>query len=174
MRRHLHLLITGGTIDSVFDGARDMVVVNDSSTITEYIEGVIRPHFKISQEVVTLRDSREITDNIREEILRSIKKCAVDYILVTHGTYTMAATAEYLANRIEASSKRIVLTGSMLPLRGFSQSDAPFNLGFAIGALFLAQPGVYMAMNGQLFPAGTAVKNVDAGRFEEIESGCQK
>lgn len=57
-------------------------------------------------------------------------------------------------------------TGSMLPLKGFAPTDAPFNLGFAIGALTLVKPGVYLAMNGKLFPAGTVKKNVHVGRFE--------
>lgn len=168
MSQHLHILITGGTIDSVFDGARDMVVVNDASTIQKYLVEMVRPHFEVSQEVITMRDSREITDNVRAEILRSIEKCSHDFILLTHGTYTMAATAEYLSKKLAGEgSKRVVLTGSMLPLQGFSPTDAPFNLGFAIGSLFLSKPGVYLAMNGKLFDAGHSVKNVDAGRFEE-------
>ena len=166
MTKALHLIITGGTIDSIFDAARDMVVVNDASTIADYVQKIIRPHFNLTQEVVTLRDSREITDNIRAEILSSICKCKSDFVLVTHGTYTMTATAEYLNDRLKGSPKRVVLTGSMLPLQGFAPSDAPFNLGFAIGSLFLAEPGVYVAMNGELFPAGSVLKNVDAGRFE--------
>jgi len=96
MSKHLHLLITGGTIDSVFDAARDMVVVNDSSTLSACLEGVIRPHFQPTKEIITLRDSREITDNIRAEIVRSIEKSPHDFILITHGTYTMAVTAEYI------------------------------------------------------------------------------
>ena len=168
MTKHLHLLITGGTIDSVFDGARDMVVVNDASTITEYIQDLVQPHFEISKEIVTLRDSREITDNIRAEIVRSIEEGHHDFILVTHGTYTMAATGEYLQKHLKPSTKRVVLTGSMLPLKGFSPTDAPFNLGFAIGSLFMAEPGVYLAMNGRLFRAGEGVKNVNAGRFEAV------
>jgi L-asparaginase len=167
MTQHLHILITGGTIDSVFDGSKDMVVVNDASTISEYLDEMVRPHFEISQEIVTMRDSREITDNIRAEILRSIEKSPHEFILLTHGTYTMADTAEYLSKNLRNSSKRIVLTGSMLPLQGFAPTDAPFNLGFAIGSLFLSDPGVHLAMNGKLFLAGTAVKNVDAGRFND-------
>lgn len=63
MNNHIHLLITGGTIDSVFDPARDSVIVNDSSTIESYLAGIVQPHFKLSQEIVTMRDSRDITDN---------------------------------------------------------------------------------------------------------------
>ena len=42
-----------------------------------------------------------------------------------------------------------------------------FNIGFAIGSLFLVEPGVYLSMNGRLFSAGEAMKNVEIGRFEE-------
>jgi L-asparaginase len=167
MSKHLHILITGGTIDSVFDASRDMVVVNDASTIAKYLEDLVQPHFKVSQEIVTMRDSREITDNVRAEMARSIERCSHDFILITHGTYTMAQTAEYLLKNLPQTRKRVVITGSMLPLQGFAPTDAPFNLGFAIGSLFLCEPGVYVAMNGRLFSAGDAVKNIDAGRFEE-------
>lgn len=166
MTTHVHLLITGGTIDSIFDAAKDMVVVNDATTIVSYLEKMVCPHFTLTQEIVTLRDSREITDNIRAEIVRSIGKCPHDFILITHGTYTMSATAEYLHKNLTIGNKRIVLTGSMFPLQGFAPTDAPFNLGFAIASLFLAKPGVYLAMNGKLFHAGESIKNVDAGRFE--------
>lgn len=166
MSNHLHLLITGGTIDSIFDPAQDSIVVSGSSALVKYLESMIQPHFKITQEIITLRDSREITDNIRAEIVSSIEKSQSDYFLVTHGTYTMAATAEYLKDNVKSENKRVVLTGSMYPLHGFSPTDASFNLGFAIGSLFLAAPGIYIAMNGKLFPAGTAVKNTKAGRFE--------
>ena len=168
MKKHLHILITGGTIDSVFDAARDMVVVNDSSTLIQYIQEIVRPHFELSQEVITLRDSREITDNIRAEMVLSIEKCPHEFIIITHGTYTMAVTAKYLDTNLRKTKKRVVLTGSMFPLKGFSPTDATFNLGFAIGSLFLAPPGVYLAMNGKLFGADEAVKNIDAGRFEAV------
>ncbi len=50
-----------------------------------------------------------------------------------------------------------MLTGVMFPLHGLSPTDAPFNLGFALGSLFLATPGVYLAMNGRLFTSDEAV-----------------
>ncbi len=165
MSQHLHIVITGGTIDSVFDAANDMVVVNDSSTISTYIDKMVRPHFQLTQEVVTMRDSREITDNIRAEILASINKAKANHIIVTHGTYTMPDTARFLNDRFEDETKTVVLTGSMLPLQGFAPSDAPFNLGFAIASAFLAKPGIHLAMNGKLFCANEVIKNVDAGRF---------
>ena len=46
------------------------------------------------------------------------------------------------------------------------QSDAIFNLGFAVAALKLLAPGVYIAMNGEVFTADSVQKNLKAQRFE--------
>ncbi len=45
------------------------------------------------------------------------------------------------------SNKTVVFTGAMQPAR-MRKTDAPFNLGFAIGALQCLDSGVYIAMNG--------------------------
>jgi L-asparaginase len=168
LKQHIHFILTGGTIDSIFDAAQDMVVVNDSSSIDEYLTSTVRPHFSISKEILTMKDSRDITDNIRAELVSSIEKSEHKHFIVTHGTYTMADTANYLKNNCNLNGKTVVLTGSMYPLKGFSPSDAPFNIGFAAGSLLLAESGIYLAMNGRLFGADEAVKNVDAGKFEAV------
>jgi L-asparaginase len=48
-------------------------------------------------------------------------------------------------------------------------SDAFFNLGFALSAVQLAPGGVYIAMNGELFDWDNVSKNYDEGRFECLE-----
>jgi L-asparaginase len=48
-----------------------------------------------------------------------------------------------------AIDKTIILTGSMLP-ESMKGSDAPFNIGLAVGALTLLPPGVYIALNGSV------------------------
>ena len=53
----------------------------------------------------------------------------------------------------------------MQPAR-FKDSDAIFNTGFAVAAATLLSPGIYIAMNGQIFSADEVRKNRDAGRFE--------
>lgn len=166
MTKKLHLIITGGTIDSVFDRALDAVVINDSSTIVEYLTEMVAPGFILTQEILTMRDSRKMTDNMRAEIVTAIENAPADHILITHGTYTMAETGCYLKKHLTTKNKSVILTGSMLPLKGFAPSDAPFNLGFAIASAFLASPGVHLAMNGVLFDPESATKNLDKGRFE--------
>ncbi|MNG30660.1 putative L-asparaginase periplasmic precursor [compost metagenome] len=88
--------------------------------------------------------------------------CPHRHILITHGTDTMTRTAEALQ---DIAGKVVVLTGAMQPAR-MRASDAPFNLGVAVGALQCLADGVYIAMSGQLFAAGQVQKNRAAGRFE--------
>ena len=66
------------------------------------------------------------------------------------------------------SHKTVVFTGAMQPAR-MRKTDAPFNLGFAIGALQCLDSGVYIAMNGQLFNANNVQKNRHKGRFETLQ-----
>jgi L-asparaginase len=56
------------------------------------------------------------------------------------------------------------MTGALTPAR-FSESDAPFNLGMAFAAAQTAPPGVYIVMNGEVFPAGAVRKDREAARF---------
>jgi L-asparaginase len=59
------------------------------------------------------------------------------------------------------------MTGALAPAR-FSESDATFNLGMAFAAVQVLSPGVYIAMNGQVFKAGQVQKDRQQGRFVPI------
>jgi L-asparaginase len=65
------------------------------------------------------------------------------------------------------SDRTIVLTGAMQPATQ-RDSDAVFNIGFAIGVLSTAPPGVYVAINGRVFEPGKARKNRALNRFEVV------
>jgi L-asparaginase len=101
-------------------------------------------------------------------MINAINKSPAKNIIITHGTYTMPDTARFIASRIKNNTKIIILTGSMIPLLGFSPSDAGFNLGFALGQFDSLTPGVYVAMNGQIFTPLEVVKLVSQGRFSSI------
>jgi L-asparaginase len=58
----------------------------------------------------------------------------------------------------------VVLTGSLLP-GAFRDTDAIFNIGFALGALQAMSGGVRLAMNGRLFDPAHVRKDRGAGRF---------
>jgi L-asparaginase len=166
---HIHLIVTGGTIDSYFDKTIDTNVCASGSTVRKFLEESIEPHFTLSQKVVTMKDSREINDEDRQKILQEIIHCGHDRILITHGTYTIPVTAKFLIdNMTQISKKFVVITGAFYPLARFADTDAGFNLGFAIASLLLGKPGVYVAMNGQLFEGDKVRKDTKEGRLVPI------
>jgi L-asparaginase len=47
----------------------------------------------------------------------------------------------------------------------FSDSDASFNIGVAVGALNVLESGVYIAMNGRVYPWDKCKRNIKTGQF---------
>jgi len=111
-----------------------------------------------------LIDSLDMTNDDRTIILDNCKKVPENQIVITHGTDTITATAEVLADA--KLHKTIILTGAMIPYK-FGSSDGLFNFG---GALAFAQAlpnGVYIAMNGRYFEWDKVKKNKTTGVFKE-------
>ena len=108
------------------------------------------------------KDSLDMTDEDRSTIRRLSQACEEECVLITHGTDGMAKTALALQG---IPDKRIVLTGALQPAV-FAQTDAIFNIGCALGAVQSKPPGVYIAMNGEVFDADRVKKNAAANRFE--------
>ena len=100
----------------------------------------------------------------RALIHEAVSKCDATHVLITHGTDSMTLTARTLE---DIAGKTIVLTGALTPAR-FRATDALFNTGMAVAAVQLCEPGVYIAMNGEIFPSGTVRKNLEANRFERV------
>ena len=166
----LHI-ITGGTIDSRYDITKDTVVPLEKSIIPNYIAG-IKPYFQYRCIELCMKDSRSITQEDRHKILAIIQWAKEEYILVTHGTYTMPDTARYIREKIGTNlQKTIILTGSMIPIHGFSPSDAGFNLWFAIASFSHSPHWVYVAMNAKLFAPEDVIKTLEEGRFSSISEG---
>ena len=80
----------------------------------------------------------------------------------------MPDTARFLKVNLKQSKKTIILTGSMIPIKGFSPSDGTFNLGYTLGKLPDLKPGIYVAMNGRIFKPEEVVKNIYSGKFTSI------
>ena len=69
---------------------------------------------------------------------------------------------------MELRDKTIVLTGAMIPY-AFGSSDGLFNLGSALSFAQVLAPGVYVAMNGRVFPWDNVRKNKERGVFEPAQ-----
>ncbi len=170
MQKKIHIIITGGTIDSYYYPPQETSVPNEKTIIPEYVSQKIKPHNNVSYEEFSMLDSGEITDKLRAQLVQSISNTDAQSIIITHGTNTMQATAEYLAHNIPNIEKTIILTGSMIPLKEFAMSDGGFNLGYAMAQAQIVQGGVYIAMNAQLFKAGNVTKDTSVGRFEFVQN----
>ncbi len=156
------ILTTGGTIDKVYFDAKSTYEVGPPNI--QIVLGEL--DLAIDYTVCSLlkKDSLEITNQDRELILKAVKNAEVQCILITHGTDTMVQTATYLAG---IPNKTIVLTGALAPAL-FKNTDALFNIGCAVGAVQTLSPGVYIAMNGAVFPHDKVRKNLEKNKFEEL------
>ena len=156
MQDAIAVLTTGGTIDKVYFDARSEFAVGDS-VVDELLREAHVDHPYRLQEVMR-KDSLDITDEDRARIVSAAGSCDERCIVITHGTDTMAATAEALDADDRLNAKTIVLTGALAPAR-FAKSDATFNVGMAFATAQLAPAGVYIVMNGQIFTAGAVRKD---------------
>ena len=159
---HVQIFSCGGTIDKVYFDAKSEYEVGEPRIIEIFRRANVS--FEYSIDSLMRKDSLEMNDEDRALIRSRIAASEYHRFLITHGTDTMPETAQVLSG---LNGKTIVLTGSMTPAR-FEASDAEFNIGCAVGALQSRSPGVYIAMNGRVFPAGHVRKNREAGCFEWI------
>ncbi len=158
----LRIITTGGTIDKIYFDQKSRYEVGDpqaggllerANVVVDYqVQSVLR------------QDSLDLNDQDRSIIRDAVIGAPEKHIIVTHGTDTMLATAKTLST---VKGKTVVLTGSMYPAR-FHESDAVFNMGCAVIASQLLNPGIYIAMNGRIFDPRHSRKNVELNRFEDL------
>jgi L-asparaginase len=153
---------TGGTIDKVYFDAKSLYQVG-APQVTEILR---EANVAFEYEVVSIvqKDSLEMTEADRQVIRQTAEMEPCDQIVTTHGTDTMVDTAKYLFG---IPNKTIVFTGAMEPARS-RYTDAIFNVGCAIAAVQALAPGVYIVMNGRVYPADQVRKNYETRRFEEM------
>lgn len=169
LRNHIDIIKMGGTIefrDPAYEKINDLMKLDVS--IDGYLKNLVKPHFSFSIKVVCEKDSREINKEDLNNLWTAIKASKEENILVTHGTFTMKNTAKFLENLMEKEniSKKIIITGAMVPIVGFSISDAGFNIGYSLASFVGVKNGVYLCMNGGIFKAEEVEKNTNLLRFE--------
>jgi len=158
----IRLFTTGGTIDKNYNPLNGELEFNETHLPDILSEGNVS--LEITHESLMTKDSLDMTEEDRAGIVQACKDAMEDKIVITHGTDTMVETALAIAN--EVTDKTIVLVGAMIPY-SFGGSDALFNLGTALTAVQLKEPGVYITMNGKIFDADKVQKNKEKGVFEE-------
>ncbi|GAB4093927.1 asparaginase domain-containing protein [Flaviaesturariibacter terrae] len=156
----IRILVTGGTFDKEYNELTGQLFFKDSH-LPEMLQ-LGRNRVPVDIRTLMMIDSLEMGDLDRELVARHCIEADEQQIIITHGTDTMAETADLLAQRV--TGKTIVLTGAMVPYK-FGSSDGLFNLGSAFAFVQTLPPGVYVAMNGRAFRAGNVRKNKLTGEF---------
>ena len=158
------LIITnGGTIDKVYFDQKSNYQVGQRIIGSVLSEAQVTHPYRIME--VLQKYSLDLNDADRQIIHSPIVGDLSTLIIVTHGTDTMTDTAQYLS---DIEGKTIIMTGALAPAR-FAMTDALFNVGMAVAAVQAMYHGVYIAMNGPIFPAKSVIKNRNMNGFERTE-----
>ena len=159
----IHIITTGGTIEGLDYETEENQTKENGISIEDFFRSA-NVSFSYSVESVLNKDSRSITDEDRKLLVAKIKASSAEKIVLTHGTFTMEDTAKYIGKL--NLKKTIVLTGAFV-LGTSKNTDAPFNLGYAICSVQFLKPDVYVAMNGTIFHWKNVTKNLETNKFEQ-------
>jgi L-asparaginase len=154
---------TGGTIDKDYPKTKKGYAFEIAEPAIRRILRKVNPNSDFGTIPLLKKDSLDITEEDRKKIHEACQKADSDKIVVTHGTDTIIETPKKLS---DIQNKVVVLTGAMRPER-FSDSDASFNVGTAIGAINILKNGVYIAMNGRIHPCHDVKRSSKTGQFTE-------
>ena len=158
------ILNTGGTFNKIYNPIYGSLEIDKTFNALEDIANKWLCNFKILN--IIGKDSLEMTNQDRLELLATINQSKHSHIIVVHGTDTMDLSATCLA---EAElEKYVVFTGAMLPY-SIDPVEATANLASAYGYLqALNSYGIYIAMNGTIGSYDKVVKDRINGCFSAI------
>ena len=161
----IQIFLCGGTIDKTYDPAKEIFECKKTH-INEMLKQARIPDLDIKIDELFLKDSLNMDDNDREKLLQACKKSEAKKIIVIHGTSKMIESAKYLIEKAkdQINDKIIVFFGALYPYEHRS-TEAMFNLGSAIISSQLLKSGVYIVMNGRVFPYDEVKKNVEEAHF---------
>lgn len=157
----LRILTTGGTIDKVYFDAKSTYAVGEPVIGQMLKEAEVAFEYAITP--LLSKDSLELDDADRAAVRAAVEAAEERHVLITHGTDTMTETAAALAG---IPDKVVVLTGALNPAR-FRWSDAVFNVGGAVAAVWTLPPGVWIVMNGRVYAWDKVRKDRANNRFVE-------
>jgi len=155
------IISTGGTFSKVYNPINGKLEIDKNASALQNIAQKWRCEFEILN--IIAKDSLDMSNHDRLELLGTINLSSYQNIIVLHGTDTMDVTAAYLA---EAElEKTIVLTGAMVPY-SIDPVEATANLSAAYGYLQMQnKEGVFISMNGVLDSHEKVTKNRVEGKF---------
>ena len=162
--KNILIIDTGGTFNKVTHPKTNKTTIVDNSSIALK---KIALHWRCNLTSLNIigKDSLDMTNLDRLELLMTINNSEHTHIIVIHGTDTIDLTAQYLAEA--ETEKCIVLTGAMVPFSNdLIEATANFASAYGyINALPLNHDAIYIAMNGLIKEYDEIVKDHAKGRF---------
>jgi len=155
------LISTGGTFNKVYNPFNGELIIDKTSKAVQEIAS----HWLCEFEVVNIigKDSLEISNHDRLELLAMISQSEYKKIIIIHGTDTMTLTAEYLADA--ELDKQLILTGAMVPY-SINPVEATANLASSFGYMqTLNNNGVFIVMHGVFASYEKIKKDRKKGKF---------
>lgn len=158
----LTVINTGGTFNKRYNSLTGKLdVPKDHKSLDKIIEWC----HNIDLEIIDIisKDSLDIDDKDRTDLLNTIKNIKNENIIIIHGTDTVDITANYLQRHIQ--NKKIVFTAAMIPM-SIDTTEATHNFSMALGFLS-ANPknDIYLSMHGTVQQANRLVKDREVGKF---------
>ena len=153
---------TGGTFNKRYNPLNGELIVDKTSSA---LKDITQKWLNRFDEIIDIigKDSLDIDDSDRLEILETIKKAKNHKIIIIHGTDTMDITAQYLSKH--NISKQIILTGAMMPY-SIDPVEATANFASALGYIqAIEKNDIYISMNGIISKYKKVVKDRELGRF---------
>ena len=102
--------------------------------------------YKIT-EIARRKGNDDLSDDDRESLISEINASVTSHLIVTMGIDAISHIKELLSK--ETPDKTIVLTGSRR-LGGLMDTDADFNIAFALAAVQTLPTGVYCCLDGKV------------------------
>ena len=154
------IIQTGGTIDKIYPKSINGWGFEIEDAAVHRI--LSKKELSVDYRIISAckKDSTQLNENDRKNILNICQKSSEGQIIITHGTDTILDTAKFLSI---IENKTIVLTGSFLP-HAFKNSDAEFNIGMAISAVQILNSGIYVSLNG-IIASHNELHRDDSGKY---------
>lgn len=165
--KSIEIIACGGTIEKQYQPEDGTMGFAATTQIPQWlITARLHPECRVRVRTAHLIDSLDATDQHRQQLAGMVAASSADAVVVVHGTDTLTLSAAAV-DAERQPGQTVVFVGAMIPAQ-VPNSDAMFNLGFALAACQLAEAGTHIAMGGRLLNHQKAFKNRGLARFDEM------
>jgi L-asparaginase len=161
--QRIYVLSTGGTIEKIYSEQQGSVY-NRESKLDTYLKRLRMHDTEILISHLMNKDSLDMTEADRQQVLDAVRERLDAPIVITHGTDTMVETGMHVKAGLKELRYPIILTGAMSPL-GFEGSDGLQNLTESFLAARILPPGIYVVIHNEVFPVEHVRKDREHARF---------